>query len=315
MSEENKGRKKRWIKYTISFVIALIFIIGTTSSYLLFKSSNLASETYSGLNRGDKSDLREEPVDVGKDNFSLLILGDDARPGENFARTDAMLLATFNKKERSILFTSIPRDSYVEIAGKGNMDKINHANAFGGIDMAVNTVENFLDIPIDYYAIAKFQGLIDVIDALGGIEIDVVYTFDFTEGGETLHFEEGPSLLNGEEALAYSRERKSPNSGGDLGRGQRQQQVLEGIFHKAASFSSIQNFNELFNSLGENLKTDLTFGNMLSLHQYASSISSLDKQQLQGEPFRGKDGISYLRIDESSLNDIKHSLAKHLEFD
>lgn len=119
--------------------------------------------------------------------------------------------------------------------------------------------------------------------------------------------------MNGEEALAYSRERKNPKAGGDFGRGQRQQQVIEGIINEAASLSSLQNYDQLFQSLGGNLRTDLTFANLLSLHSYAASLNDMSTVQLEGEPFRGDDGISYVQVKDDSLEDIRAKLKEHLE--
>ena len=306
-------KKRRWVRITGLVLLFTVLLICSGAGYLYVKANQVATESYSELDRGEKSELRTEPVNVGKDNFSVLIMGDDARPGEEHARSDAMLVATFNREKKSIILTSIPRDSYVEIVGKGKSDKITHANAFGGVDMAVDTVENLLQIPIDHYAIAKFDGLKDIVDSLGGIDVDVAFTFDFTEKGKTLHFTEGPSHLNGEEALAYSRERKNPKAGGDFGRGQRQQQVIEAIINDAASISSIQNYDKLFESLGGNLRTDLSFANILSLHGYATSLEKVETVQLSGEPFRGSDGISYVRVDEDSLQTIRAMLKEHLD--
>ncbi|MCM2676264.1 LCP family glycopolymer transferase [Alkalicoccobacillus plakortidis] len=306
-------KKRRWVRITGLVLLFTVLLICSGAGYLYVKANQVATESYSELDRGEKSELRTEPVNVGKDNFSVLIMGDDARPGEEHARSDAMLVATFNREKKSIILTSIPRDSYVEIVGKGKSDKITHANAFGGVDMAVDTVENLLQIPIDHYAIAKFDGLKDIVDSLGGIDVDVAFTFDFTEKGKTLHFTEGPSHLNGEEALAYSRERKNPKAGGDFGRGQRQQQVIESIINDAASISSIQNYDKLFESLGGNLRTDLSFANILSLHGYATSLEKVETVQLSGEPFRGSDGISYVRVDEDSLQTIRAMLKEHLD--
>lgn len=310
-----KRKSKRVLKVLLLLTTVVLLAVGSGIGYLYMKAKGAEEEVYSSLDRGEKSELRSEAVDVGKHNFSVLLLGDDARPGEDHARTDAMLVATFNRTDRSIILTSIPRDSYVEIVGRGTEDKINHANAFGGIDMTVATVENLLDIPIDYYATVKFEGFRDIVDALDGIEVDVNFTFDFEEGGRTLHFTEGPSQLDGEHALAYARERKNPNSGGDFGRGQRQSQVMAAIIDKAASFSSIDNFGRVFDSLSSTLRTDLTFGNLIALHGYAGSISDIEQTQLEGEPFRGTNGVSYVRLDDTSLANTKLKLQEHLEIE
>ncbi|WP_059103406.1 LCP family glycopolymer transferase [Shouchella shacheensis] len=321
MDNESRSRRrsrrktKRVLKILLTVTILAFLVVGSGLAYLATQASNAANEAYRGLDRGEKSERRAEAIDIGQDNFSVLLLGDDARPGEERARTDAMLVATFNKEERSIVLTSIPRDSYVEIVGQGTMDKITHANAFGGIDMTIDTVEHLLDIPIDHYALVKFQGLEDIVDALGGIEVDVSFTFDFTHDGQFLQFEEGPSHLDGEHALAYARERKHPDSGGDLGRGQRQQQVIEAMIEKAASFSSIHRFDDVFDSIGDNMITDLQFGHLISLHGYASSISDIETLQFEGADFRGMDGVSYFRVDENSLLEIQNRLKEHLEYE
>ena len=312
--KQRRGKRKtrRVLKILLVLTTMVLFAVVGGAGYLYMKAKSAEENVYSSLDRGEMSDLRTEAVDVGKHNFSVLLLGDDARPGEDHARTDAILVATFNRSERSIILTSIPRDSYVEIVGNGTEDKINHANAIGGIDMTVATVENLLEIPIDYYATVKFEGFKDIVDALDGVEVDVKYTFDFTEGGKTLNFTEGPSHLDGEHALAYARERKSANSGGDFGRGQRQAQVMAAIIDQAASFSSIDNFGRVFDSLGNTLRTDLTFGNLVALHGYAGSIGEIEQTQLEGTPFRGTDGISYVRVDETSLANTKNKLQMHL---
>lgn len=102
------------------------------------------------INRWDreKSDKRSEKVDVAdKKPISILLMGSDQRKDE-VGRSDSLMLFTLNPKTKSMKITSIPRDSYTEIVGKGKKDKINHAYAFGGIDMAVKTVENFLNVPV-----------------------------------------------------------------------------------------------------------------------------------------------------------------------
>ncbi|MBL3199286.1 LytR family transcriptional regulator, partial [Klebsiella pneumoniae] len=93
-------------------------------------------------------------------------------------RSDSLMLFTLNPKTKSMKITSIPRDSYTEIVGKGKKDKINHAYAFGGIDMAVKTVENFLNVPVDHYIEVNMAGFKDIVDAVGGVDIN--NDMDFT---------------------------------------------------------------------------------------------------------------------------------------
>lgn len=175
--EEKKGSLRKVLKAFLVLCVISLLTFGGFAGYLAWKLSNVTADEQP-LQRGDKSERRTEAVNPSKDNFSVLLLGDDARPGEKGARTDAMLVATFNKDKNSIILTSIPRDMRVELIGRGTLDKINHAHAYGGLDMSIDTVEHFLDIPIDYYGWVNFEGLIEVVDALGGIEVDVQLDFE-----------------------------------------------------------------------------------------------------------------------------------------
>ena len=312
--KRNKGR--RFLKLFSFFIIVSIVVVGCIASYMVYKVADVTAGSQQELDRGDKSERRIEAVNPSKDNISVLLLGDDSRPGETRARTDAMIVATFNKQARSIILTSIPRDTRVELVGRGSLDKINHAHAFGGLDMAVATVENLLDIPIDYYALVKFEGLISVVDALGGIEIEVPFDFDFVEKSTNsdFQFEEGLQHVNGAEALAFSRMRKHPQANGDIGRGQRQQEVIQGIIKKGASFTSITNFDSIMGAIGDSLLTDLSFPNIMALHSYATSLNNIETLQLKGHNTR-INGIFYLEVDEESLSEIQLRLKQHLEIE
>ncbi len=185
-------------------------------------------EMYNGFTR-DKSKLRAEDVEITKTPFTVLIMGieDYATDGQN-GRTDSLMFATVDPKSKKVSLMSIPRDSRVTIAGKNRKDKINAAHAYGGESMAIDTVENFLEVPVDHYVKIDFKGFKGIVDAVGGVTVDV--PFDFWERSDTnydkkIHFKQGKHDLNGEEALAYVRMRKQdPN--GDYGRAARQRQVL-----------------------------------------------------------------------------------------
>ncbi|MBM7839874.1 LCP family protein required for cell wall assembly [Alkalihalobacillus xiaoxiensis] len=321
-ARQPKRKRNRFILKVLLTVSAVaLVLLGSGAFYMYNQLSETATGAYQGLDRGDKSERRTEPVDIGKDNFSMLLLGSDYREGDGGERTDTMIVATFNKEEGSILLTSIPRDTYTKIVGYRDgefYDKINHANAFGGIDMAIDTVENLLDIPIDHYALLRFDGLVDVINALDGITVDVTYEFEFKEKSRNVDFvfTEGPTQMDGEKALAYARERKSAAGGGDKGRGIRQQQVIEAIIDRVASFSSITRFDDVFDAIGNNMQLDLSFANLLSLHGYASSINSIESQQLQTTGDRRLDtygnSIWYEDYDEDGLLEIQTAIKEHL---
>src|SRR5690606_15649276 len=106
-----------------------------------------------------------------RDPFSVLMLGVDERAGDK-GRSDTMIVITVNSEKNSMEMLSIPRDTRLEIVGKGIDDKINHAYAFGGVEMAMNTVEKFLDIPIDYYIKVNMEGFKDIVDTVGGVSVN-----------------------------------------------------------------------------------------------------------------------------------------------
>ncbi|SFE92451.1 LCP family protein [Alteribacillus iranensis] len=309
-----RKRRQRRI-FSIFMLIGLLsfVVLGGAIGYFAWKLTDVAADTQETLERGEKSELREVAVDPKEDNISVLFLGVDNRDGELDGLSDAMLLATFNKQEHSVKITSIPRDSLVTIPGRGE-DKITHAHAYGGTDLAVRTVEELFDIPVDYFVKLNFEAFIEIINALDGIEVDVPFTFteQDSEGNKgAITINEGTQVLNGEEALAYVRMRKK-DPRGDLGRGERQQQVIEALIRKSASLSSIRNYDEVLNSIEEHMSMNLTFGNLLSLHGYASSLESIERLQLQGENTY-INNVYYYTLQQESKDSISNALRAHLE--
>ncbi|WP_096202412.1 LCP family glycopolymer transferase [Bacillus sp. FJAT-45350] len=312
--EKRKYKWKKLLKLMTIVGVVAFFVLGGATIYLLNKVSNVTSNVSEELDRGDKSDMREVAVDPGKDNISILFLGVDDRDGELVGRTDAMLLTTFNKGEGTIKLTSIPRDALVEIPGRRNPDKINHAHAFGGTDLAIETVENLFDIPVDYFVKLNFMAFIEIVDALGGIEVDVPFTFsemdsNDNQGAITLY--EGRQLLSGEEALAFSRMRKK-DPRGDLGRGDRQQEVIKAIIEKGASLSSITSYGAVLDSIEKHISMNLSFGNILSLHSYSGGLNDIESLYLEGNN-RRINGVFYYELTEESIGTISTTFQEHLE--
>ncbi|MGM7683408.1 LCP family protein [Cytobacillus sp. Hm23] len=311
-----KHRKKKRRRIIYLFTIPLLVIILGVSTYgsiLLNQAQSAANDANEELVRGEKSEKREEVVHPKADNISILFMGvdDSEARGSGNSRTDALLLATFNEEEKSVKLLSIPRDSYVYIPSVGYNDKINHAHAFGGPDGAVETVENLLDIPVDYFVKLNFNAFVDLVDALDGIEVDVPITFseqDSQDRKGAIYLEQGLQTLNGEEALALARTRKIDS---DLKRGERQQLVMKAIAEKAASLGSVTKYSAIIEALGNNIKTNLTFDEMISFYDYATSSFTIDNLQLQGSNAM-IDGIYYYDLDDQQLENIKQELKTHL---
>jgi polyisoprenyl-teichoic acid--peptidoglycan teichoic acid transferase len=277
LRSDKKKKKKTWVKVLLIFVLLLVVGIGAYV-YSIYHSLTSAVDTMQQPIDREKSDLREEQVSVGnKDPFSILVLGVDEREGD-VGRSDTMIVLAVNPELGSVKMLSIPRDTRTEIVGRGTQDKINHAYAFGREEMAMNTVENLLDIPIDYYVRVNMEGFQDIVDAVGGISVN--NELAFSQDG--FQFNEGVINLNGEEALSFVRMRKA-DPRGDFGRQQRQRQVIQGVVNKGASFSSLTKFDDIFEALGKNVKTNITFDEMVNIQKnYQSAAKNIEQLQLVG---------------------------------
>ncbi len=157
---KKKRRLRKWVKIVAGLMAFLIIAAGSVGTYAYVKLNNASKEAHVNLARGEQSVKRIKEFDPGKDSFSVLLLGIDAREenGETVdqARSDANVLVTFNRKEKTAKMLSIPRDAYVNIPGHG-YDKFTHAHAYGGVDLTVKTVEEMLDIPVDYVVRKQFH--------------------------------------------------------------------------------------------------------------------------------------------------------------
>lgn len=238
--------------------------------------------------------------------LSLLILGIDGN-GEIGNRSDAIIVMTINPKDKKKTFVSIPRDTRVMISGKNKLDKINHAYAYGGPQMAIDTVENYLDIPIDYFISINMKGFEDTVNLLGGIK--VYNAFAFTEKG--MFFPKGELSLDGKRALAFARMRKSDPLG-DVGRNERQQLIIQAVMDKGSSVLTIPKTKQLLNVIRENIKTNLTLADIKILKQYHELSNKKEVLTLNGKGEK-IDHIWYYTIPESERQKVIAKLHTQLQ--
>ena len=220
--------------------------------------------------------------------FTILLLGVDSADediNDAIALGDTIMVVTFNPHTLNATLFSIPRDTYVPITCYGNaMSKITHA-ASGGDSCMISTVENFIDIDIDYYAKVNFRGLINLVDALGGIDVDVPYSFCETDENRalanTVYVSKGMQHLDGLQALALSRNRKYyPTCGeewndgdrSDFVRGQNQQLVLKAILQKAKSLRTVDDFYNVLDTISRTLDTNLTREQILGFYNVFKKV-------------------------------------------
>ncbi|MDQ0254451.1 LCP family protein required for cell wall assembly [Evansella vedderi] len=302
-------KKKVFITIGLSFFTVML-AIGAYGFYIYKNVEDTVRTMHVTIER-EKSEKREIVVDISqKDPLSFLLMGVDT-DGTERGRTDTLMVITVNPNEESMKMVSIPRDTYTEIVGRGTHDKINHAYAFGGPDMAIRTVENYLNIPIDYFATVNMAGFKDIVDALGGVTVN--NDFAFRQSGH--RFEEGEIFLNGDQALAYARMRKS-DSRGDLGRNDRQRQIVSAIIEEGAQVSSVTRTGEILSSLENNITTNLEFSDIMQITQnYHTARKNATTLEFSGRGGGRQNGIWYLFVPEEERLDVSNQLRAHLGLD
>ncbi|WP_404329957.1 LytR family transcriptional regulator [Mesobacillus maritimus] len=300
-------KKKKWLRITGIIVLLLLISLGTYL-FTVYRSLTTAVDTMHEPVQREQRKVEPKPVTFEKEEpFAVLMLGVDERTGDK-GRSDTIITLAVNPAKNSIKMLSIPRDTRTEIVGRGTQDKINHAYAFGGVEMSMDTVESFLDIPIEYYVKVNMEGFQDIVDAVGGVTVN--NEFEFTQ--DKVHFAEGTLNLNGEKALAYVRMRKQDPSG-DFGRQKRQRQVIQGVINKGASLGSLTKFDNIFNALGNNVKTNITFDEMVDIQgNYREAAGNIEQMKLDvSGQYIG--GISYQLVSAEEQQRVQKELREHLE--
>lgn len=212
--------------------------------------------------------------------FTMLLMGidstDEVLSKNAIANGDTLILVTFNPKTLNATMISIPRDSYVPIACWSDQaeNKITHAAGYG-TDCMMQTIENYFDVNIDYYAKINFKGLVKLVDAVGGVDVNVdatqtLCTDDSSRGGEVC-ISPGPQTLNGEQALVYARNRKQLVNG-DFGRGQHQQEIILALMNKMKTITNVSTFMGILDTVSNSLDTNLTTKQILSFYNIGKDI-------------------------------------------
>ena len=307
MSRIDKKKKKKWP--WILGIIGVLLLAVVVYGFTVYKGlTDTAKEMHEPIDR-ELSDKRDAPITFEKkEPFSVLVLGVDERQGDK-GRSDTMIVLTVNPDLKSTKMVSIPRDTYTEIVGKGFQDKINHAYAFGGIEMSMNSMEGLLDIPIDYVVQVNMDSFKDIVDAVGGIQVN--NTLDFKVGEDS--FPKGQLSLNGEEALAFVRMRyEDPR--GDFGRQDRQKQVIQAVIREGASVNSLVNYKSIFGAIGKNVRTNMTFDEMTDVQsKYRDAFGKVDQLYIKEGQGKTMNGIWYYIMDDTELQNIQSELQAHLE--
>ncbi|GEN87139.1 LCP family protein [Oceanobacillus sp. FSL W8-0428] len=307
---DNKIRKKRkkWPFIVGGIILFFVLVIGGGAFFVWSQVGKVVESMHNPLERDNDPGRKDEINRLYNDSdaVNILLLGVDERDGDA-GRSDTMILLSLNPKTDSMVMLSIPRDTYVNIPGRG-MDKINHAYAFGGTQLSVETVEQAFDLPVHSYIRVNMEGFEQGIDALGGVTVQNSTAFS-QDGHE---FNEGNVNLNGEEALSYIRMRKQ-DSRGDMGRNERQRDVIVAAMDEAASFSSITKASNILDILGNNVQTDLDMKRLQTLFKdYSGTRKNVETLEISGDG-QTINGVWYYIVPEEEINHINSTITEHME--
>ncbi|UOQ86743.1 LCP family glycopolymer transferase [Gracilibacillus salinarum] len=297
-SNRKKINKKWWIWTPIIIVVVLIAVVG---GYALSIVNNV-EETFNTKMHDPVESIDQEKVKQKMDAsepLNILLLGVDER-GNDVGRSDALMVLNLKPETEEMQLISIPRDTRTLIVGRGEQDKINHAYAFGGPDMSIQTVQHFLDIEIDYFVRVNMEGLQELVDELGTITVD--NEIEWSDG--TYQFTNGPVEMDGAKTLAYVRMRKQ-DPAGDFGRTERQRKVIEAIINDGANVANVTKINELINIMGNNMSTSIDFNAVKSLlGGYTNTRKNMNSYQMQGSGTT-IDGIYYYIVPEEEVAKVQ----------
>lgn len=318
-SKTSKTKKKRTKALIISFIVLILIAAGgylfrkplTLMAFDLFVSPTLEDKLQQSYHPREGGNQTTEPVVFQEEPFSVLLLGSDKRPNEKArGRSDTVIFAAVRPADSRMLLISLPRDTYVQIVGhdpnhdgEDDYDKLGHAYAFGAEEMSIATVEKFLDQKINYYATVNFQGIQDVVNAVGGVALPIDKPI---ENKNPLHIkfkiEAGKPLYNGEEAMYYVRYREDS----DFNRTKRQQIFLNAMADKVLNINGITKIPELLDIMGQNFQTDMqpSFITNLGKQTLAQGNPQISSFTIIGQGFK-KNGVYYDRAQEKDVEYAK----------
>lgn len=267
-------------------MLFLVMFAEGAGSYLVWSSmqalDNVAVEDTAGRVHADET----KESDVLRPFYVYLSGKDTEGPLETESRSDVNMILTVNPRAHRIEITTIPRDSYMRIAGKGDdeYDKLTHSGIYG-VSSSVETLENYFDIDIEYYAEVNFTSLVDLVDLLGGIDLYNPEYFTTV----SYEFPEGDLHLSGSQALSFARERMHLKDG-ELGRGQNHVRIIKAIIDKAMSPAILTSYPSIMQAVSDKMRTNMSQEQMVHLINFQLSQNEpweITSSQLQGFETKG----------------------------
>ena len=283
------------LKYRYAVLIIFFIILGV-SAYTVYSSMRIQpSAENSEIQPGQEDWIRT------KGRINILLLGTD-QDLETNSRTDTIILASVDTVQKKVSLLYSTRDTRVNIPGFGE-NKINAANLLGGTELVKATISNLIKVPIDYYIITNFEGFKDIVDTLGGVEIDVEQNMRYRAYDGMIDLKKGVQRLDGEKALQYVRFRHDKL--GDITRTQRQQKFLTALAKEMIQAKTILKLPALIPKLKEAVGTDLSVTQMIGLAKELANydLSTITVQTLPGN-FVDLNGASYWYVDEAKAHQV-----------
>ncbi|MBY6037101.1 LCP family protein [Fictibacillus nanhaiensis] len=307
----NRKKKRHKVLLILMSVVFVLLIASLAFGYNLYSQiKSTAGEMHEENGWKGKGNQKEKIA--SKKPISILLMGVDERENDK-GRSDSLVVITLNPNKQSMFMFNIPRDTRTLMVGKGTQDKINHSYAFGGSKMTVETVENFLDVPLDYYIKVNMEALSEIVDAVGGITVNNKNDwYDDRYYKKGYHYKKGEITLNGPQSLGYVRMRYQDKRG-DFGRQERQRQVINAIIDKGARASSLTKFNDVLNVLGKHVKTNMTFSEMKDIQKnYSGARKTSNSFEIKGSGQK-INGIYFYVVPPEEKARITTTLKEHLD--
>ena len=300
-TKESGAARRRWWVWSLPIVLVALVVGGVALAYEPERTETTAPEPLDASPTSWVERMFGGGEKVGDEPFNVLVLGVDERPEseEQGSRTDTIMLVRVDPGTGDVNLLSVPRDLLVEVA-PGEENRINAAYNFGGIDQTVTAFEEYSEVDVDHYAVVDFEGFRDVINAMGGVEVDVE-----DEIPPKYEIEDGLQTLNGQQALFYARYRGT--AGGDLDRIERQQRLVAALRSQAFDWNTVKQLPTILRVADRNVLTDLGLGQGVTLGRVLvrrGPNSQMTAQQLRGDPETLENGDQVLVPDEEANREM-----------
>lgn len=308
-----KNKYKKW-----GIALAIIAIVGLSGFIFRKQLAVLAFDMFLSGHVEETLDKSYKPIE-GKEEvirkvtepFSVLLLGVDQR-GKEIGRSDTIIYSVVRPQDNKVLLLSIPRDTYTEIIGKEFETKLNHAYAYGGAKMSMESVDNLLKHKVDHYATINFEGLKDVVNALDGVKLPITKAIvNKDPDHEKFRIEPNKPIYDGQEALYFVRYREDS----DMNRTMRHRVFLNAVMQRTIEMDKIGRIPELIEIMGENFTTDMRPKYMIDLAKTMftnDGVPSISSYMLHGDGKMIGNGWYYMVKDED-LEYIKTLLDNWLD--